>query len=189
MVTTPKVMGLKPMARELRGKWNFRSSSRLAVSPLAGRQILLHENWMLAAEKGLGRARLLQVLKQWSKTGFSRYLQVLEGQKPGRAWLGLKSIRSSKARFLSGPLAGLFMERICRRHGIDLLVSATEQKPFRTNFLRISFGQGKKLIWQTRIQTSEISLSGGRRPAWSAKLFYRLFIRALRFPGQSLFRS
>jgi len=179
MVTTPEVMGLKPMARELRGKWNFRSSSRLAVSPLAGRQILLHENWMLAAEKGLGRARLLQVLKQWSKTGFSRYLRVLEGQKPGRAWLGLKSLRSSKARFFSGPLAGLFMERICRRHRIDLMVLGSENKPLLTKYLNMQFHKRHRFSCKGRGTSTLHRFIPDASGIKSAKLFRRLFVDAL----------
>jgi hypothetical protein len=186
-VSTPEAMGLKPMARELRGKWIFRSSSRLAVAPLAGRQILLHEGWLLAAEKGLGRARLLQVLKQWAKTGFSRYLQVLEGQKQGPSWPGLKSIRTSKARFLSGPLAGLLMERICRRYRIDMMVLGSDKKPLLTKSLTMRFNKDRQFSFKFEGITEHGNFPNEKNGHRSAKALRRLFEEALlRKPPEAL---
>jgi hypothetical protein len=178
-VSTPQAMGLKPLAREAGGKWYFRRHSKPALSALAGKQILLDGSWVAGAKLLLGQKVFGKVLDQWSRDGFARYIQVLESAGLEKTLPGLKIIRFSKLKYLSGPWAGFFLERICRRHRIDLMVLGSENKPLLTKYLNMQFHKRHRFSCKGRGTSTLHRFIPDASGIKSAKLFRRLFVDAL----------
>jgi len=126
-VTTPAAMGIRPLARHQNGRWTFHLRGKKPGSPPP--QLMIDG---VAYQDGChyGVYRVWNSLfQEWSRTGFGRYVKVLDREKsfpdlPGVARLNMRRW-NPKERCLDQ----IRLRRASRKHGAEVFVSTWMSQP------------------------------------------------------------
>jgi len=129
-VTTPAAMGIRPLARHQNGRWTFHLRGKKPGSPPP--QLLIDG---VAYQDGChyGVYRVWNSLfQEWSRTGFARYVKVLDREKsfpdlPGVARVNLRRW-NPKERYLDQ----IRLQRAGRKQGAEVFVSTWISQPWGT---------------------------------------------------------
>lgn len=127
-VSTPAAMGIRPIASCKNGRWTFTLQKKKPVSPPPQ---LLIDGIAYQDPHHFGVYRVWNsLLQEWARTGFIRYVKVLDRAKsfPDLAGVTRVGMRpwSSKERFLDR----FRLRRLCIRHRADVFVSTWISGPW-----------------------------------------------------------
>lgn len=136
-VSTPQAMGLRPLAVLKKTGWRTGWPRKKSLANPVPPKILLDENLLLQPGTKIINNLWAQILEDWSKTGFSRYLQILERNQDSPGFSGIAKIRSSKSKYLDSLLGPLFLERICRKTGVQLFLTGQRLTSLETPVIRV----------------------------------------------------
>lgn len=120
-VSTPRAMGIQPIARYEKGRWTFSLKKKKPDSKAL--QLLL-DGIAYQDKQHFGVYRVWNsLLQEWARTGFIRNVKVLDRAKTFPDLTGVSRVGmrpwSSKERFLDR----FRLRRLCRRHRADVFVS------------------------------------------------------------------
>ena len=127
-VSTPAAMGIRPIASCKNGRWTFTLQKKKPVSPPPQ---LLIDGIAYQDPHHFGVYRVWNsLLQEWARTGFIRYVKVLDRAKsfPDLAGVTRVGMRpwSPKERFLDR----FRLRRLCIRHRADVFVSTWISGPW-----------------------------------------------------------